>query len=62
MKMPGLIHADQLADKKHPHPIKEVNGQWVLCRPIPFYGFRQRLQLAWQVFTGKYDALKWHDQ
>ncbi len=33
-----------------------------LCRPEPYYkGLRVRLRLAWLVFTGECDALRWED-
>lgn len=36
-------------------------GKWVLARPIPYpsFMFWWRVHLAFMVFTGKYDALKW---
>lgn len=43
---------------------REVNGQWVPCRPLGFQGLYlvKRLRLTWGVFTGKYDAVKWEGQ
>jgi hypothetical protein len=35
---------------------------WFPVRPKPKGGFFTRLELAWGVFTGKYDALKWDNQ
>jgi hypothetical protein len=32
---------------------------WVPARAIGFYGWRNRLTLAWMVFRGKADALIW---
>ena len=59
-KGPNLIHADQL---KNDWPQKGCsNGLWVLARPIPLASIPERFRLAWGVFTGKYDALKWWDQ
>lgn len=40
----------------------EIDGKWVPSRPLSIGGFFTRLKLAFQVFTGKYDALKWHQQ
>ena len=36
-------------------------GNWVAARPMQLRGFflRRRLKLAWGVFTGRYDALRW---
>lgn len=41
-----------------------VPGKWRPARPCPIYGwrFRERLRLAWWVFTGRCDALWWGDQ
>lgn len=37
------------------------NGVWVAARPLGWQGWslRRRLKLAWGVFTGRYDVLKW---
>ena len=32
--------------------MKYLNGQWVPARPIGLYSVRNRLRLAWMVFTG----------
>jgi hypothetical protein len=36
---------------------------WVMARPLGFQGLclRRRIALAWGVFTGRYDALCWHE-
>jgi hypothetical protein len=36
-------------------------GQWVCARPVGWQGLclLKRLKLAWGVFTGRYDVLKW---
>ncbi len=39
-----------------------IDDRWVLARPVGLTGFRYRLKLAWQVFTGKADVLYWTDQ
>lgn len=36
-----------------------INGEWVPCRPLPFYSVTERFKLAWMVFTGKADAIVW---
>ena len=35
------------------------NGPWVPARPLVWWRFIPRLKAAWDVFTGKYDALDW---
>jgi hypothetical protein len=37
---------------------------WVPARPLGFQGIalRTRLRLAWAVFTGKYDVLRWESE
>ena len=37
----------------------EYKGKWIPARPVGFFSWRYRLSLAWGVFTGKLDALKW---
>jgi len=34
-------------------------GQWVPARYMGDYRLLTRIRLAWGVFTGKYDAVKW---
>lgn len=38
------------------------DGRWVMARPLGLTGIRYRLRLAWDVFTGKADALYWTEQ
>jgi hypothetical protein len=37
----------------------EIDGKWLPARPLGYYSFKNRLNLAWLVFTGKADALIW---
>lgn len=37
----------------------KVKGSWHPCRPMGLDDIPNRLRLAWGVFTGRYDALKW---
>ena len=37
----------------------KVNGRWVSARPIGLDSWQNRFRLAWMVFTGKADAVKW---
>lgn len=44
-------------------PMAEVKkGEWEPARPYGFYSMQSRLRLAWDVFTGKADALYWPNQ
>lgn len=36
-----------------------IDNKWVPARPLGLYSMKNRLRLAWLVFTGKADALKW---
>lgn len=36
-----------------------INGKWVPARPLGLYSIKNRIRLAWLVFTGKCDVLKW---
>jgi len=40
------------------------DGRNVAARPIGFPGIslRKRLHMAWMVFTGRWDALRWEGQ
>ena len=43
----------------------EIDGQWVLARPMKFsglYGLRLRVKEAWQVLIGKADAVRFIKQ
>lgn len=37
----------------------EINGKWIPARPLGVDCLRHRLRLAWGIFLGKYDAVKW---
>lgn len=59
MRTPMAYLADDIAEwstRKELHP-----GCWSLARPESWTGLnlRQRFKLAWTVFTGRCDALKW---
>ncbi len=34
-------------------------GVWAPARPDGFYSVKNRLRLAWEVFTGRADVLRW---
>jgi len=37
----------------------EIDGKWVPVRPLGQHSFLNRISLAWQVFTGRADVLRW---
>lgn len=51
-----LYTAEQI---KHWDVQAETVQGWKLARPLGMGGLRRRFKLAYGVFTGKYDALKW---
>ena len=65
MNTPTLHIADELKNWDCQAGIQREDGStfWCLARPMGFKGvcLRQRIKLAWMVFTGKADALKWHE-
>lgn len=36
-----------------------IGGKYVPARPLGWQSWHTRIRLAWQVFTGKMDALEW---
>lgn len=62
MRFPHVIPAHNLA---HEWPATcTADGFWTPARPEPHTMFEPwwRIKIAWYVFIGKYDALRWHDQ
>lgn len=56
-----IYNADALRNLNWPQAgLKD--GRYVLARPIRFAPLLHRIRVAWGVFTGKYDALKWTEQ
>ena len=50
----------QLCDHIHTGPKTQVKGgSWEPSRPYGLYSLRNRVRLAWMVFTGEADALRW---
>ncbi len=43
-------------------PLTEIDGKWVLARPIPYYCFKHRLRQAWDVLNYRADAFYYHGQ
>ena len=58
-KAPNLVTLESIAKGEYNDTLAGINGKWVPARPLGYYSFRSRLRLAWAVFSGKYDALKW---
>ena len=59
MRTPGIYSANEL--RTWDVQREGTNGLWTQARPEPEPGFNLlwRLEMAWKVFTGKYDALVW---
>jgi hypothetical protein len=62
-KPPQIVHADDL---QRDRTGARIDGGWHAARSIPYqqgtFSLRIRLKLAWLVFTGQADALKWYEQ
>lgn len=43
-------------------PQAQIGMSWVPARPYGLFSLRNRLRLAWMVFTGRADALTWPGQ
>lgn len=39
--------------------LKNIDGKWVPARPIPESSIWNRLKLAWMIFWGEIDGLRW---
>lgn len=60
MKPISVLTAEQI---KHWDCTTDTVNGWKLARPVGYYGgIWRRFRLAWWVFTGKCDVLKWHRQ
>lgn len=63
MKAPNLILADSI--RNYPEKWPEtglLDGRWVVARPLAVATLWRRCVLAYGVFCGKYDALRWIEQ
>ena len=40
----------------------EIDGKWVRARPLSMGTLVTRVKIAYKVFIGEYDALKWYKQ
>jgi hypothetical protein len=61
MNTPNLFSVQQLCEHATT-TLEQQAGRWVPARPLGFQGLflRQRLRLAWAVFTGRCDAVHWN--
>ena len=59
MNCPQTFLSDEIV--KWPNETQLPCGAWVPARPIGLQGLflRHRCRLAWRVFTGQYDVVKW---
>lgn len=61
MRFPNIIPAHNLA-REWPQSCRG-DGFWTPARPEPPPGdLLWRIRIAWRVFVGDYDALRWSDQ
>ena len=57
-KAPIIYGACQLINSANENKAN-INGEWVIARPVGYFSLRHRIKCAWMVFTGKADALVW---
>jgi hypothetical protein len=65
IRQPDVYSADlRFAEYLRDHSIQLKDGRWLPCRGTAHnaFSFKWRWKMAWCVFIGKYDALKWEDQ
>ena len=58
MKAPNLWGIISLLDNLKSVSTK-IDGHYYPARPMGVDSLSNRFRLAWGIFTGKYDALKW---
>ena len=58
MKAPNLWRINSLLDNLK-SVSTQIDGHYYPARPIGLDTLSHRVKLAWGVFAGKYDALKW---
>jgi hypothetical protein len=63
MNVPSLYSPESVATITK-ELLRLVNGRWVPCRPLGYSGLYlfRRFKLAYLVFTGKADVVKWEQQ
>ncbi|BDD79713.1 hypothetical protein [Burkholderia phage FLC9] len=59
--VPGVFTPEQFEKNNWQTHTSIDNVHWVPARPMGWQGFclLKRLKIAWKVFKGEYDALKW---
>ena len=62
LNVPTIYTPEQLLDSNTQAGLPD--GRWVAARPLGWQGWslRTRIQTAWKVFTGRWDALRWEGQ
>lgn len=60
MRIPNLIQCEDLFDNAATEV--KIDGKYVSVRPEPYYRWYRRFTLAWGVFIGNYDAIKFYGQ
>jgi hypothetical protein len=60
---PNIFHANTVSNDISSTVYLAKDGRWLPKRPLGFQGLylKRRLSLAWKVFTGQYDVLRWSD-
>jgi hypothetical protein len=58
-KAPRLINLECFVTQLPEWPRYQSGQRWLLARPMGLFSLRNRIYLAWLVFTGKADALVW---
>lgn len=62
MNCPTIYNVDEFKD--WPDKKEVSQNQWEMCRPLGLQGMFlfYRLRVAWKVFKGDWDAVKWVKQ
>lgn len=63
-KYPSLYKVEYIMDlgnpdSENPKTATQVDGKWVPARSEGYASLRHRISVAWEVFTGKADAIRW---
>jgi hypothetical protein len=57
-KAPSVYTVDEIYRTRSTTAVN-INGKYVVCRPIGLYSVANRFRCAWLVFSGRADALIW---
>ena len=60
--MKGINYFTAYELRHWPNDTDVGKDEWTPARPIGLGGLRRRLRMAWSVFTGKCDVVKWYRQ